>query len=158
MQISNSILRTAQYYETDSMRIVHHANYIKWMEESRSEFLKSVGFDWAYMERELQVMIPVRFQSVDYKYAIRFGDAVEVSCICDKFNGVMMNFSYEFKNPKDNLLLAKGVTKHGFINSNFEAVNLRDAYYEGYKILDQFLNEREDKIEKERTTEVHCRK
>lgn len=154
MQISNSILRTAQYYETDSMRIVHHGNYIKWMEEARTAFLLKAGLDWAYMERELQIMIPVLFQSVDYKYAIRFGDVAEVNCICDKFNGVKMNFSYEFRNPKDNLLLAKGITKHGFINADFAAVNLRDAYYEGYKSLDQFLNEREDSIEIERTTKI----
>lgn len=154
MQISNSILRSAQYYETDSMRIVHHGNYIKWMEEARTEFLLKAGLDWAYMESELQIMIPVLFQSVDYKCAIRFGDVAEVICTCDKFNGVKMNFSYEFRNPKDNLLLAKGITKHGFINADFAVVNLRDAYYEGYKRLDQFLNEREDSIELERTTKI----
>ena len=25
----------AQYYETDTMKIVHHSNYIRWMEEAR---------------------------------------------------------------------------------------------------------------------------
>ena len=154
MQIFNAILRTAQYYETDSMRIVHHGNYIKWMEEARTAFLGKAGMDWVYMERELQIMIPVRFQSVDYKYAIRFGDVVEVVCICDKFNGVKMNFSYEFRNPKNNLLLAKGITKHGFINAAFEAVNLRDVYSEGYRNLNQFLNEKEDNIAMERTTKT----
>ena len=32
-----------QYYETDKMGIVHHSNYIRWMEEARIDFLDSVG-------------------------------------------------------------------------------------------------------------------
>ncbi len=32
-----------QYYETDMMQIVHHSNYIRWMEEGRLEFLAGVG-------------------------------------------------------------------------------------------------------------------
>ena len=31
-----------QYYETDKMGIVHHSNYIRWMEESRISFLESI--------------------------------------------------------------------------------------------------------------------
>lgn len=29
----------AQYYETDQMGIIHHSNYIRWMEEARMDFL-----------------------------------------------------------------------------------------------------------------------
>ena len=32
-----------QYYETDAMQIVHHSNYIRWMEEARLEYLSHVG-------------------------------------------------------------------------------------------------------------------
>lgn len=48
MQTSNTIKHIVQYHETDSMKIAHHANYIKWMEEARLAFLKSIGFDWKY--------------------------------------------------------------------------------------------------------------
>ena len=33
----------AKYYETDQMGIIHHSNYIRWMEEARMEDRKSVG-------------------------------------------------------------------------------------------------------------------
>lgn len=124
------------------MRIVHHSNYVKWMEEARTDFFKKAGFPWAYMERELQIMIPVRFQSVTYRYAIRFDDVVRIVCTCDKFDGVQMNFSYEFRNTEEGSLLAKGITKHGFINADFEPVHLRDVYSEGYEILNLFINGR----------------
>ncbi|MDO4174604.1 MAG: acyl-CoA thioesterase, partial [Eubacteriales bacterium] len=33
-----------QYYETDGMRIVHHSNYIRWMEEARIAFMEEAGY------------------------------------------------------------------------------------------------------------------
>ncbi len=146
MQTSNkafSITKRAQYHETDSMKIVHHANYVKWMEEARLEYLRHAGFDCALMEREYGLMIPVLYQSVEYKNAIRFDDVIEVRCVCDKFNGVKMHFSYEFLSF-DNALLAKGITKHGFINKDFEAVMLKDVYTEGYEVLNNYVNTIED--------------
>ena len=32
-------LRKAQFYETDSMGVVYHGNYIHWMEEARTDFM-----------------------------------------------------------------------------------------------------------------------
>ena len=39
-----------QYYETDKMGIVHHSNYIRWMEEARVDFLSQIGWDFAKLE------------------------------------------------------------------------------------------------------------
>ena len=35
-----------QYYETDRMGITHHSNYVRWMEEARTFFLREIG--WPY--------------------------------------------------------------------------------------------------------------
>ena len=35
-----------RYYETDGMGIVHHSNYIRWMEDARIAFLKEKGLDF----------------------------------------------------------------------------------------------------------------
>ena len=39
-----------QYYETDKMGITHHANYIRWMEEARVNFLEQIGWPFAKLE------------------------------------------------------------------------------------------------------------
>ncbi len=36
--------RKINYYETDKMGIVHHSNYIRYLEEARCEYLKKIGF------------------------------------------------------------------------------------------------------------------
>ncbi len=137
---SVSLTRRIQYYEVDPMGIAHHANYVKWMEEARLEFYKKAGFDWADMERCSGLMIPVLFQSVEYKHFLCFDDCVEIICRCDRFNGVKMNFSYVFRSQEGELLHAFGVTRHGFLDREFKPVSLRERYEEGYLALDRFVN------------------
>ena len=48
-----------QYYETDRMGIVHHSNYVRWMEEARVDFLARIGFPYDAMEAR-GVISPVR--------------------------------------------------------------------------------------------------
>ena len=37
-------IHQAQYYETDQMGIIHHSNYIRWMEEARIAYMDELGF------------------------------------------------------------------------------------------------------------------
>lgn len=138
MPISNNYYHTVQYHETDSMKIVHHANYVKWMEEARNCYFRAAGLNWKQMEDSTGIMIPVLFQSVDYKRAIRFGDEVEICCTCEKFNGVKMNFSYIFKVVGDDAVRAKGITKHGFIDADFTPVSIKEMYKAGYDSICRF--------------------
>ena len=39
-----------QYYETDKMAITHHSNYIRWMEEARTDFMNQTGWDFVKIE------------------------------------------------------------------------------------------------------------
>ena len=52
-------LHRVQYYETDMMGVVHHSNYIRWMEEARIDFMDQLGFPYARMEAE-GVLSPVK--------------------------------------------------------------------------------------------------
>ena len=40
-------LRKVQFYETDSMAVVHHANYVYWMEEARVDFMDQIGYPYS---------------------------------------------------------------------------------------------------------------
>ena len=35
--------RKAYYHETDQMGIIHHSNYLKWMEEARIALMDELG-------------------------------------------------------------------------------------------------------------------
>ena len=76
--------RTAFYYETDQMAIIHHANYIRWLEEARIFAMQQVGIDYAAMEKE-GVQIPVLGVECTYRSMVRFGDTVNIDAWVEAF-------------------------------------------------------------------------
>ena len=65
--------RRAQYHETDQMGIIHHSNYVKWMEEARVRFIDLPGLGYREME-EQGIQSPVAGLSGDYKKGFCFVD------------------------------------------------------------------------------------
>ena len=63
--------RKAQYHETDQMGIIHHSNYVKWMEEARIGYMSRMGFSYKKVE-ELGVISPVVEISVAYRKQVFF--------------------------------------------------------------------------------------
>ncbi|MCB5188667.1 tol-pal system-associated acyl-CoA thioesterase [Methylobacillus caricis] len=67
------------YYEdTDSGGVVYHANYLKFMERARTEFLRSQGFGQAELRDDLGVLFVVRGLALKYRRPARFDDALQV--------------------------------------------------------------------------------
>ena len=66
----------AQYYETDQMGIIHHSNYIRWLESARIDYLEQLGISYRGLE-ERGIVSPVvtvegRYRSIDvYKRQLR---------------------------------------------------------------------------------------
>jgi acyl-CoA thioester hydrolase len=68
------------YYEdTDAAGVVYYANYLKFMERARTEWLEALGFPLAAFEREHGVVFVVRRCAIDYLQPARLNDALDVS-------------------------------------------------------------------------------
>jgi acyl-CoA thioester hydrolase len=111
----NSTEFYVRYVETDQMRIVNHAHYISWLEESRSEYARARGSDYADFERE-GVALAVVEVHVNYKSPARYGDRIRVTCWIEELKSRLMRFSYEVHNAKTGLLLVTATTRHVCIN------------------------------------------
>lgn len=67
------------YYEdTDSGGVVYYANYLKFMERARSEWLRAHGFDPVALVQEHHLMFAVVRLTVEYRRPARLGDLLEV--------------------------------------------------------------------------------
>jgi len=67
------------YYEdTDSGGVVYYANYLKFMERARTEFLRSLGFQQDQLQQELGVIFAVRSAEIQYIKPARFNDELTV--------------------------------------------------------------------------------
>ena len=67
------------YYEdTDAGGIVYHANYLKFMERNRCDWLASIGFSVTDLERDYGIMFVVKQAALDYDQPARLFDQLRV--------------------------------------------------------------------------------
>src|SRR5262245_6512566 len=68
------------YYEdTDSGGVVYYANYLRYFERARTEWLRAVGFEQPELAKVHQVVFVVRSIAVEYLLPARFNDALAIS-------------------------------------------------------------------------------
>ena len=115
-----------QYYETDQMGIVHHSNYIRWMEEARVDFLSRLGWEYRKME-DLGVVSPVTAIEGKYKRSAKFDDTVTVSVFVTAFNGVRLCLRYEV-HASEGTLLFVGKSEHCFMDREGNILNMKKSY------------------------------
>lgn len=116
--------RRAQYYETDQMGIVHHSNYIRWMEEARLDFLEQLG--WGYQKLEDDgLLIPVTEVSCSYKSPVRFGETVRIDVRVSAYQGVRLTLEYRITDPGTGKLRAEGKSGHCFCNRDGRPIRLK---------------------------------
>ena len=131
--------RTINYYETDKMGIVHHSNYIRFLEEARCQFLSDIGLPYLSLEAN-KIMIPVLGVECQYKHHATFGDTIIIKSKVTEFTGVKMVVSYTLINKSNGNLVATATTKHCFTNDQLRPINLKkynlDAYNKIISLLD----------------------
>ena len=90
----------AKYYETDQMGIIHHSNYVKWMEEARMDLMDQMGLSYKQME-EMEIISPVLSIAVEYHSMVHFDDTVVIQTKLVKYNGIKMEVEYGNRRTAD---------------------------------------------------------
>lgn len=106
--------RKAQYHETDQMGVIHHASYVKWMEEARVAFLDALGCGYEEIERQ-GVVVPVIEIAVSYKKPVRFAELFEVGVRVARYNGRILELGYTIRNRTQGTLCTVASSKHCFL-------------------------------------------
>jgi acyl-CoA thioester hydrolase len=71
------------YYEdTDLAGIVYYANYLKFIERARTEWVRSLGIDQGRLKADAGIVFAVRRVEADYLAPARFDDMLEVVTEC----------------------------------------------------------------------------
>lgn len=133
--------RKAQYHETDQMGIIHHSNYVRWMEEARVAFLDHVGLGYGKVE-QMGVASPVAGISLEYKRQVQFGDEIEIRLEVQKYNGVVMEFHYEFYNLTKGEVCTNATSRHAFLKEN-RVISLKRELPELDRLMIEYMSEEE---------------
>ncbi|MCH2033130.1 MAG: acyl-CoA thioesterase [Tenacibaculum sp.] len=109
----NSIVRV-RYGETDQMGVVYHGNYAQYFEIGRTEWLRSLGITYKYMEKT-GIILPVISLNCNFKKSAYYDDELTITTILKRSPGVKIEFDYEIKNQHQELVCT-GNTILAFLN------------------------------------------
>ena len=80
------------YYEdTDAAGVVYHANYLKYMERCRSDWLRRCGCDVAAVRERFGILFSVRRAWLDYRKPARLCDSLDVTLSPAKLGRVTLD-------------------------------------------------------------------
>ena len=113
--LSHSFSFRTRYGETDQMGVVYHGNYAHFFELGRTEWLRSLGITYKYMEKN-GVMLPVISLSSKFLKSAFYDEVLTVKTILKKTPGVRIEFDVEITNEK-NELITTGNTILVFVNA-----------------------------------------
>ncbi|MCR5625118.1 MAG: acyl-CoA thioesterase [Lachnospiraceae bacterium] len=136
--------RKINYYDTDKMSVVHHSNYIRYMEEARIHLMDEWGIGLEEIEK-LGLVIPVLSVTSNYIKPARFGEDIEVRTKLTGYNGVKFSFEYEMYNPATGELLNTGNSSHAIIRDDMTPINIKRKFPDLYK---KFMEISEEEMEK----------
>jgi acyl-CoA thioester hydrolase len=102
------------YGDTDQMGVVYYANYLRWFEAGRNEFLRAKGLSYSDFEAEEKLILPVAEAGVNYLQPARYDDLVAVETSLTLARRASARFEYAVKRGED--LLATGFTVHACVD------------------------------------------
>ncbi|MCK8825422.1 acyl-CoA thioesterase [Fuchsiella alkaliacetigena] len=112
------------YQDTDKMGVVYYANYYRWFEIGRTEYLRALGMSYKEVE-EKGILIPVVESHCSYHSPARYDEIVTVVTEVRELKRSTIIFDYQVLRDEDQELLATGHTIHVFVNDEFETVSLK---------------------------------
>ena len=106
---SNSMQATIHYWpiriyyeDTDMAGIVYYANYLKYLERARTEYIRSIGFEQDELIEQESVVFVVRSVQLDYLKPARFNDQLEVATSIEQCKGASLIFKQTIRQIEPN--------------------------------------------------------
>jgi len=108
------------YYEdTDHGGVVYYANYLKFMERGRTEFLRTHNIDLDQVHNDYGIMFVVTEVNIRYKGAAHFNDLINVETLLTKASGARITFIqriYSKQVEDKNILLTDATVRLACVN------------------------------------------
>jgi acyl-CoA thioester hydrolase len=96
-----------RYAETDRMGLLHHANYLVYFEQARTELLRSQGLTYKDLEDQGFLLVLTKLE-VRYKRPARYDDLLSVRTYVERTTAVRIDHRYEVF--RDSELLAEATS------------------------------------------------
>ena len=96
------------YYEdTDAGGVVYHANYLRFFERARTEWLRALGFEQDWLRDEHGLVFVVHSMAIRFHQPARFNDYLSVTCEVLRARGASMVFRQRISRSDDSTPLCE---------------------------------------------------
>jgi len=119
-----------RYAETDQMGIVHHASYVVWLEEGRSQWMRAYGNSYAQFEKE-GLLLVVSELCLRYKQPARYDQRVTIRCWVESVRSRQIQFNYEVVDAETGAVFVDGHTQHICLDREGKVTRISD-YWQGF--------------------------
>lgn len=126
------------FADTDAMGIVYHANYLKWFEAVRNEFLRTINFPYSLLD-ETGIWFPVVEAHLNYIKPAKYDDIITVRTKIAQLKRASVKMEYEIYNKQTGELLVTGYTRSGITDRNLKPVNTKKQFPDFYKAMSDAL-------------------
>jgi acyl-CoA thioester hydrolase len=100
------------YWEdTDAGGIVYYANYLKFMERARTEWLRALGIEQEVLHTEQRLMFVVVHADVGFRKPARYGDSLQVTCELAERGRASLTFRQRIVRAATEELLVEGTVR-----------------------------------------------
>ena len=94
------------YYEdTDHGGVVYHANYLRYMERARTEFLRTAGIELDAVQQRWGVIFAVTRLAIDYRTPARFNDLLQVVSTIERPRGARLRYHQQIVRQRDEAVI-----------------------------------------------------
>ena len=94
--LSDEISIRVRYAETDRMGLLHHANYLVYFEQARTELLRSHGLSYRDLEDKGYLLVLTKVE-VRYKRPARYDDLLTIRTVVERTTAVRIDHRYEVR-------------------------------------------------------------
>ena len=102
------------YGDTDQMGVVYYANYLRWFEAGRNEFIRAHGLRYRDFEERFSLRLPVVEAHVSYRTPARYDDLLAVETSLAEVRRASARFGYRI--VRDGEVVATGHTMHACVD------------------------------------------
>jgi acyl-CoA thioester hydrolase len=129
MSAPDFVLPLRVYYEdTDASGVAYHANYLRWFERARTEWLRALGFEQVRLHDQLGVVFTVASLEIRYRRPARLDDEVRVEVRVPVVRQASLQFAQRLLRASDGELLAELSAKVGCVDAaGFRPAAVPDA-------------------------------
>jgi acyl-CoA thioester hydrolase len=117
-----------RFVETDMMGVVHHANYLRWFEMGRVEYLRRAGV-YLLDLMAAGILFPIMDVSCAYHAPARFDDCLAIETTMGRSVEGEDGFHVRVVREADGVLLATGRTRNAFTDEAGKVIRLPAEYY-----------------------------